>query len=181
MEQLWRPFSDIIPLFIVLIPFVGIIGCCLFYYRREQGYGKGYVWFESSIDSLLILSIIGILIVTLTPTATSGRTLQLVPILTSWDLLYQASHYTTPIRQLVFNVLLFIPFGVFFFLKLRSISRVIVKTSLVAMFFSVLIETMQYILAIGRTTNIDDVILNTLGAFLGAVIGSFFNRFLNKG
>jgi glycopeptide antibiotics resistance protein len=44
------------------------------------------------------------------------------------------------------------------------------------MLLSIIIEFLQYALAIGRISNIDDVILNSFGAFLGAIIGYLLGK-----
>lgn len=70
------------------------------------------------------------------------------------------------VYNLLGNIAVFIPFGIFLYLyKLRNIFLV----SFLAAFCSCSVELLQYAFKIG-VTDIDDVILNTLGAFIGAVI-----------
>ena len=68
-------------------------------------------------------------------------------------------------RQLIGNVVLFVPLGFLLPAALRSLRRAW-PTLLVAAALSVLIETTQAILP-EHATDIDDVILNTTGAALG--------------
>lgn len=70
------------------------------------------------------------------------------------------------------NVLLFLPFGAS--LRLRGYS--IGKTALYGFVLSVLVECAQLLFVSGRTTSLDDVLLNTLGAVLGQALLSFSIR-----
>jgi glycopeptide antibiotics resistance protein len=66
------------------------------------------------------------------------------------------------------NMLLFVPLGAA--LKLRGFG--IVMTALTAMTLSGSVEIVQLLLVSGRTTSVDDVLLNTLGAVLGCALVS---------
>jgi glycopeptide antibiotics resistance protein len=68
-------------------------------------------------------------------------------------------------RQLIGNVVLFVPFGFLLPAAVRACRRLWV-TLVAAAGLSVLIETMQAILP-EHATDVDDVILNTTGAALG--------------
>lgn len=76
------------------------------------------------------------------------------------------------IRNVIGNVLLFVPFGIFtsYYLKNKSIFPSIILSFLV----SCSIEFAQSI--IGRTADVDDVILNTMGGVLGYLIYKFFKN-----
>ncbi len=64
------------------------------------------------------------------------------------------------------NVVLFLPFGFFAWRVLRRTGRV----ALIALAISFTIETLQYYVVPGRETALSDLLANTLGAFLGAVL-----------
>ncbi|WP_078554389.1 VanZ family protein [Bacillus alkalicellulosilyticus] len=174
MEQLWRAFSQVIPLFLICIPFVIFVGWFLYYRKIKIGEEKKTAFLYSIINMFLLLSILGILMVTMLPGSLSG--IQLVPLVSSIDVLFNSVHYTVPIRVLGFNVVLFIPFGVFMAIRMFSKSQVILLTTLIGMLLSIIIEVLQYALAIGRISNIDDVILNSFGTFLGAIIGYILGK-----
>lgn len=80
---------------------------------------------------------------------------------------------STVVLQVVFNVLLFVPLGV---VLRRYFARGILGSTLIGFATSVLIETSQYTGLFGiypcayRVGDVDDVLTNTLGAFLGAVV-----------
>ncbi|MBW1801690.1 MAG: VanZ family protein [Deltaproteobacteria bacterium] len=74
------------------------------------------------------------------------------------------------IPDAVQNVLLFIPFGFFGFLSLKShkLFRVVIVTIL-GVLFSICVEILQ-LLTVERTSSINDVITNGVGTFLGVIL-----------
>ncbi len=70
------------------------------------------------------------------------------------------------IKNIVGNIILFIPFG--FFVAHLMKSKKLYPTLVVSMITSIVIEYTQ--LKIGRTFDIDDIILNITGGFLGYLI-----------
>lgn len=78
------------------------------------------------------------------------------------------------VKNLVGNLLMLLPLGIFlptFWSKARSFWKTVITGALISFF----IELMQYFLPylgleMGRATDIDDIILNTLGAMIGYVI-----------
>lgn len=70
------------------------------------------------------------------------------------------------IKNIVGNVLLFLPYGYFvsYYLNLKKLKPAIILTVIV----SLTIECVQ--LNIGRTFDIDDIILNTIGGIIGSMI-----------
>lgn len=80
-------------------------------------------------------------------------------------------------RELIGNVIVFVPFGVF-------ISMVIRRFNLVAAFMggfalSVGYEVVQYILICGAT-DVTDVIMNTAGALIGGIVFLIFKAIFKK-
>ncbi|MEL7657517.1 MAG: VanZ family protein, partial [Bacillota bacterium] len=76
--------------------------------------------------------------------------------------------------NLIGNILLLLPLG-FFLPTLWSRFRSFKRTVLIGILGSLLIETAQYILAYlglssGRASDIDDVILNSIGVILGYMV-----------
>ncbi len=68
------------------------------------------------------------------------------------------------------NILLFLPFGAA--LALRGFS--IGKTAVYGFVFSAAVESAQFLFISGRTTSVDDVLLNSLGAGLGQALMSHY-------
>jgi glycopeptide antibiotics resistance protein len=72
------------------------------------------------------------------------------------------------------NILLFVPWGFLTFIALYSVDRPTVQTYVLTILlgftFTVLIEAWQYFLP-SRVADINDVIWNTVGTVLGAILG----------
>ena len=77
------------------------------------------------------------------------------------------------VKNILGNIILFIPFGVFvsFFLKTRKVYPIFIITIIT----SSVIEYSQ--LKIGRTFDIDDIILNLVGGLIGYIIYLFYDIF----
>lgn len=80
------------------------------------------------------------------------------------------------IRNIIGNILLFLPYGYFASDYLKS--KRIWLTCFLTMLVSITIEVVQ--LNIGRTFDIDDVILNTCGGMLGYVLYRLMEKTKNK-
>jgi glycopeptide antibiotics resistance protein len=78
--------------------------------------------------------------------------------------------------ETVSNVVVFVPFGVLLSVNLKRIN-VWGRLTFVVI-FSVAVEIMQFVLAIGAT-DITDVITNTFGGFLGLTVYHFANKYVD--
>jgi glycopeptide antibiotics resistance protein len=85
------------------------------------------------------------------------------------------------IPELRLNILIFIPFGLY--ISMLATKSGIIKRILIILLTSALLETLQYVLAIGHT-DITDLINNTLGGIIGIIIfyivSKLFGRYANK-
>src|SRR5699024_4614171 len=128
--------------------------------NRKSGYkldnGKKLVSFISYIG--LIMTLIGIFLVTLLPSSNPERMTQFVPFLSIIETWEQATARGI-VNSLLMNIILFVPLGFFLYLLLRKFTITILLTFLMSLF----IELLQYLMPIGRISNIDDVILNAAG------------------
>lgn len=77
-----------------------------------------------------------------------------------------------PIRNIVGNILIFIPLG-FLIPIINPNLKKIAKVTLIGFFASLSIEILQ-IFTMGNVCDIDDVIFNTIGALIGIVIYKLF-------
>jgi hypothetical protein len=122
-----------------------------------------------SLDVLLALSVLGITTVSLLPIADyhTGLAwgLQLRPFASIERELASAVSPSVAVRIVGFNVLLFVPLGVALRLRTRRWAAILA----VVFATSVAVEVLQGVLPLGRTPNVDDIILNTFGGILGAV------------
>jgi glycopeptide antibiotics resistance protein len=83
------------------------------------------------------------------------------------------------IVPIIANVLLFVPWGFLMFIALYSIERptlqTYVLTLLLGFTFTCVIEGWQYFLP-DRVADVNDIIWNTTGALLGAILGHMRER-----
>ena len=98
----------------------------------------------------------------------SFRSINLIPFRTISSYLF--SDYllqrSFALSNLVGNIVIFIPMGIYFPLLIRKKS--VFMNTLSILFISTLVEAFQYMFAVGAT-DIDDVILNTLGGLIGVI------------
>lgn len=115
-----------------------------------------------------------ILVATLTPTqalGSSGYHIYWIPGEGMWD----AGGYgvfpeerTMIMRLQLANAAMFIPFGAMLSFELFETRRaVLMWVSATCLAFSALIEFGQFLMAAGRTVDVDDVLFNTVGGFVG--------------
>ncbi|MED4254024.1 VanZ family protein [Priestia megaterium] len=78
------------------------------------------------------------------------------------------------IKNNIGNIILFMPFGFLLPFKFRSINSIL-KACLVGMLFSATIECVQLFMS-SRWTDVDDVILNTIGTGIGYNVFKIYVR-----
>ncbi len=97
--------------------------------------------------------------------------LNLVPfswLFETWEMGFRAM-----MTQVISNMIMFVPFGFLLPVVFKFFGSLL-KTTGFAFCFSFLIEVFQYF--IGRSCDIDDLILNTLGAIIGYGIFLLFSK-----
>ncbi|MCU6708542.1 VanZ family protein [Paenibacillus sp. J5C_2022] len=96
-----------------------------------------------------------------------GYAYNLVPLRTieSYLLNRDAYNFDTWFKNLFGNLVLFIPIGIFLPLLFKRLRRMIPFTAACVLIL-LAVETMQMLLKVG-SFDIDDIILNTIGAWLG--------------
>ena len=95
----------------------------------------------------------------------SFQSLNLIPFYTITDYLSKGGIFS--LINVIGNIVLFIPLGIYLILFNHN-KRVFINT-LWSVIISVAVEVLQYLFKVGAT-DIDDIILNGLGGFLGIVI-----------
>lgn len=104
------------------------------------------------------------------------RSLNLIPFKDLWNSNLSAGFNKTSI---IGNMILFVPLGVLSELLLSEQKHNILKSVLIVLATSLLIESTQYIARIG-VSDINDVILNTTGGFIGILITTMFVKWIGK-
>lgn len=102
----------------------------------------------------------------------SGRTLNLIPFAGSF-----AEDGSFRLGEVVDNLLIFVPFGVF--LRMLKVDWSFVRQTLPILGTTVAFEAIQYAFAIGRA-DITDVLSNTLGGILGIGIYASLTKVLGR-
>lgn len=130
---------------------------------------------------LLLLVTAGIVVMTLYMSGRSYSKVDPVPFEDIKHLAKRVEHrpVTTQILAVIVvpiiaNIALFVPWGFFMFLALYTVDRPTVQTYVLTLLlgfsFTVGIEATQYFLP-SRVADINDVIYNTAGTLLGALLG----------
>ncbi|MGI8381654.1 VanZ family protein [Priestia megaterium] len=135
---------------------------------------------NSQIVSILLLSsILFIIYLTILPEPRLGIGVKggvnFIPFRTMGDLLFHSSFKEFVINN-IGNIILFIPFGFFLPLKFNNPGSW-KKVCLIGMLLSMTIECIQLFLP-NRWTDIDDVILNTVGTGIGYCLFNLISRLL---
>ncbi|UOE96461.1 VanZ family protein [Alkalihalobacillus sp. LMS39] len=103
------------------------------------------------------------------PEGPGGRNYNLTPFRSIYRISVFSKDIMDPIRILIGNIVLFIPFGFLLPLAFTFFRTSVMKVTILAMFTSITIEICQFLFT-HRVANVDDVILNTFGAWIGAVV-----------
>ncbi|WP_100489048.1 VanZ family protein [Sporolactobacillus pectinivorans] len=108
---------------------------------------------------------------------TYGQSVNL-EIFSSIQLMLKSREPELILKNVLGNVILFIPMGVLFPLLFFKV-RFFLLTLLLGFVLSLFIETAQYLFA-ARIFDIDDILLNVTGALIGHVLFSMVRFFKNK-
>ncbi|MCW1927810.1 VanZ family protein [Bhargavaea beijingensis] len=171
MEQLWKAFDGVIPLFLFTAVVAGVVYAVL--HVRNPGQGRKPVF----VNVLFSLSVMAILFITLYPEdlgPAGEQNVHLIPFRSMAEMIANADGPGVLLRNIGLNILLFVPFGFLFGARRTVRRRIILKATLAGLLLSLGVEAVQYFL--GRTTDVDDVILNTFGALAGCVAWTVLGR-----
>ena len=125
------------------------------------------------IKKIFIIYIVGVIVFTfiirenLVVRTCNNREIVFIP-LREYVKIFHGQNRSFWFKQIMLNILLFVPLGIMLPMISERFKK-LWKVVLIGFLFSCLIEAMQYITGRGLT-EIDDVINNTLGAFLGYLI-----------
>jgi glycopeptide antibiotics resistance protein len=129
---------------------------------------------------LLLIATIAIAATTLWMSGKSYSKIDPIPFEDLRHLANRVAHRPVPTRvvalivvPIIANVLLFMPWGFLMFIALYTVERPTVQTYvltvLLGLTFACAIEAWQYFLP-SRVADINDIIWNTVGTFLGAIL-----------
>jgi glycopeptide antibiotics resistance protein len=178
MIELWRQFSWVIPIMALATATLIVV---VYIWKQRKGVVR---WIDLIPILFTLISLGGIFLITLSPlvpgVAIQGETNFQPFDNLKLNLVYR-NHLDVPIRNLSANIALFIPFAFFYAWWVRKGKWIIIKTTFVGSFLSLFIEFAQYQLPLGRSTDIDDWIMNTLGTIVGAILLVIILKLYRKG
>lgn len=122
---------------------------------------------------MLLLSVLAVLLVTLGTGEydwDAARIYNLIPIYGTIDIIVNDVNSLKLILNIFYNMLLFMPLGFFMKMCMPASKGAMREVILTGLLLSLCIEVTQFILPTGRWADVDDVILNTLGTFLGCFL-----------
>jgi len=168
VQQLELGFGEQLP-WIALVAVVSLVAAV-----ATRGSRPGPLGIHWPAAWLTVGSALGIALATLTPRgyAWSPGHVQLVPFHTLRNYLDGYDSTQTMLLYVVGNVVMFVPFGLFLQLALRRRVALTVALGLLA---SVTVEVLQLPIW-SRSSDVDDVILNTLGGVVGALLAAVVLR-----
>jgi glycopeptide antibiotics resistance protein len=114
-----------------------------------------------------------ILLITLVPIRYSPgvkRILNPYPLVNMYKMVFVSRNLARAAWNIGVNLLMFVPFGYLTADRIQGNKDLVKRAVLTGALFSLFIETVQYAIPTGRSADIDDVIINTLGAYLGVMI-----------
>lgn len=161
VTQLLRSYGELLLVALVGVPVSVIVWWFLAQWRGDR-------W-RSAGDVAIVVTLLPVVYLVLVPTYGAPSQVSLVPgadLASAFEQVQKGS--LSGLMQVVVNIALLAPLGAVVPLRvrpMRSLSRVVVAACVLA----VSVEAAQYLLDNGRITSTDDVLLNTLGAALGAM------------
>ena len=162
-----------------IISAIGLVGMAILYspicflLRKRVPPAKQFAYFLFGACAIIVLA--ATVIVGASKTSAADRSLNIIPFRVfqeTWGM-----PEPKKIAQTAANVVMFVPLGFLLpvaFQKMHSFG----KTTLSLALFSFAIEFTQYFT--GRSADIDDLMLNTLGGILGYLIFFAISRLLGK-
>jgi hypothetical protein len=157
------PYGDVVLLALAGLPLAALVVWMLARRRCLIGAGRARAWRLSLAEVGIVYGTVPFLWLTMLPrprVALDSGGVSLVPLR---DLV------TMPPAQVVGNLLGLAALGFFGPVRLTGLAS-LWRVLAAAASCSVLIETAQYVLPLGRVTSVDDVLLNTAGAGLAALV-----------
>lgn len=162
----WHEWGHVLLVTVALVPLAAAVVAGLARWRISRGAASAVAWRHSVAEVGMIVGTVPWLWMILTPRDAAGG----VHLLPLRDLTTQLSaDLGVVLAQVGGNLLAFAAFGALAPLRFRSLAHLPRIVGLAAA-GSLAVEALQYGLALGRVSSIDDVLLNTAGAALAGLL-----------
>ncbi|NJP30632.1 VanZ family protein [Micromonospora thermarum] len=165
MTQVWRDWGDVLTATAVGLPMVALLVAVLAGLRRDAPTRRA-AWWRSVAEVGAVAGTLPWVWMILTP-RDAPRELDLVPLRDLAGLLTGAP--AAVVVQVVGNLLVFAALGFFAPVRVPALAGA-GRLFLLGAAGSVLVESAQYALDLGRVTSVDDVLLNAAGAALAGLL-----------
>jgi VanZ like protein len=162
----WRSWGHVIVAAVLALPVIVLVVVALARWRTATGTPRGTAVRRSLAETLAVAGTVPWLWMVLTPVP-GRRAVVLVPLRDLITLF--SAQPSTVIVQVGGNLLVLAAFGAFLPVRFATVAR-LGRVAAAAAATSVTIELLQYVLHIGRVSSVDDVLVNTAGAVIGAAI-----------
>ncbi len=157
--------------FFAALPFAALLVGYLTVRRRRVGFEPGWALRSAVAEVAIVLGTVPWVWLILTPNPGRVRGYNLVPF---HDLINQFHvGLGFAVEQIGGNLLVFAAFGFFMPIRFRVGPGFVVGVATIA---SAILETLQWVLRIGRFSSVDDVIVNASGAVLAALLSRHWWR-----
>lgn len=142
------------------------------YYKYMVPYLKTQSYPTKALIVVFSVYLLGVFVVTLSPVITSlpfiliprfSRTVNVVPFI---DLI---EHTDGALTQVIFNIVLTVPFGYLLPLLLKPKRYQLTQIFLATLVLTCSIESIQWLLANDRVADITDIMTNTIGGMIGFI------------
>ena len=166
MTQVWREWGADVVVSLAGLPVAALLAVVLTRFRTRRGVPAGLAWRSSACEVGIVAGTLPWVWMILTPREAPRQT-WLVPLT---DLANQVRHTSPGSVAVQFggNLVVFAALGFLAPIRFPALAGVWRLLALGAA-GSVLVETLQYVLDLGRVTSIDDVGINALGAALAGL------------
>jgi glycopeptide antibiotics resistance protein len=178
MTQAWRTFVDVLPVLVVAVCLAAPVAVLR---ARQRVRRLGESWRSATatvaLHTAAVLVLVALLGITLDPIGVGlPASANWVPFTTIIDQVTSQVDTSVAFRNLGGNVLLFVPVGFLWAWAAVRSGRSWGTALTAAAAISVGVELVQLVVPLGRAVDVDDVLLNVLGALLGALVFRVFPR-----
>jgi VanZ family protein len=163
VRWLWGLFGTPVAVAVTALPFAVVLVALLARHRRARGAEPGWALRSAFAEVFLVVGTVPWLWMILTPDPGNRRGHNLVPF---HDLIHQFHvGLAYALFQVGGNLLVFAALGFCLPIRFRTGPVVVLVAGTLG---SALVETLQWVLDLGRFSSVDDVIVNAAGAFAAA-------------